>query len=58
MLIKMKATLAVRSSLLVIASLLGACSLMPDYERPATPVAARTSEHQPWESPGKCEMSQ
>ena len=40
MLIKMKATLAVRSSLLVIASLLGACSLMPDYERPAAPVSA------------------
>ena len=40
MLTKMKPTLAVRSSVLVIASLLGACSLMPDYERPAAPVSA------------------
>ena len=36
----MKPTLAVRSSLLITAALLGACSLMPDYERPAAPVAA------------------
>lgn len=40
MLIKMKPTLAVRSSVLITAALLGACSLMPDYERPAAPVAA------------------
>lgn len=38
--IKMKPTLAVRSSVLIVASLLGACSLMPDYQRPAAPVAA------------------
>ena len=40
MLTKMKPTLAVRSSVLIVAALLGACSLMPDYERPAAPVAA------------------
>ncbi len=39
MLTKMKPTFAVRSSVLVIASLLGACSLMPDYQRPAAPVS-------------------
>ena len=36
----MKPTLAVRSSVLIVAALLGGCSLMPDYERPAAPVAA------------------
>ncbi len=36
----MKPTLAVRSSVLIVASLLGACSLMPDYQRPAAPVAS------------------
>ena len=40
MLTKMKPTLAVRSSVLIVAALLGGCSLMPDYERPAAPVAA------------------
>ena len=38
--IKMKPSFARRSSVLIIASLLGACSLMPDYERPAAPVSA------------------
>ena len=36
----MKPSLAVRSSVLIVAALLGGCSLMPDYERPAAPVAA------------------
>ena len=36
----MKSLFARRPSLLVIASLLAGCSLMPDYQRPASPVAA------------------
>jgi multidrug efflux system outer membrane protein len=36
----MKPTFTVSTSALLVAALLGGCSLMPDYERPAAPVAA------------------
>lgn len=36
----MKPTLAIRSSVLIITALLGACSLMPDYQRPPPAVSA------------------
>jgi multidrug efflux system outer membrane protein len=37
---KMKPTLAINTALIAVVSLLGACSLMPDYERPPAPVPA------------------